>query len=215
MLKLIIFDWDGTIVDSFSKIYACKLAVAAKYNLPAPSEAISREVQGMAFDKSMQLCFPNADASTLVKLKQDFHNLMQLPEYQAELFDGIQEVLIDLKARNFKLAIATSKARVELDKALDYLCLKDTFDIICCGEEYENKPNSAMLNHIMTELSISPQESLMIGDTLTDIEFANNANIQIICPTFGAHTKATLKAKNPYAFISKWQELYNLLPALI
>ncbi|MDF2530037.1 MAG: hypothetical protein K0Q57_917 [Gammaproteobacteria bacterium] len=196
MLKLIVFDWDGTIVDSFSKIYACKLAVAAKYNLPAPGEAIARKVQGMGFDKAMSLCFPNIDAETSAKLKNDFHSLMQLPEYQAELFEGVKDVLIEFKARNIKLAIATSKARVELDKALEYLDLKDFFEITCCGEEYENKPNPAMLNYIMSKFGVNAEESLMIGDTVTDIEFAHNANMRIICPTFGAHT---------------WYDLYEYL----
>jgi phosphoglycolate phosphatase len=211
MLKLIVFDWDGTIVDSFSKIYACKLAVAKKYGLPAPSEAIAREVQGMGFDKATALCFPTADEAALTNLKQDFHNVMQCEEYQAQLFDGIKELLTDLKARNVKLAIATSKARVELDKALEYLGLKDFFNITCCGEEYKNKPNPAMLNHIMQKLGVSSQESLMIGDTITDIEFAHNANIRIICPTFGAHSKETLQAKKPFDFIQNWHDLYKAL----
>ncbi|MDF2940563.1 MAG: hypothetical protein K0R66_1205 [Gammaproteobacteria bacterium] len=211
MLKLIVFDWDGTIVDSFSKIYACKLALAKKYDLPAPSETVAREVQGMGFDKATALCFPKADNDTLIELKNDFHSMMQLKEYQAELFDGIKEVLADLKAHNIKLAIATSKARVELDKSLEYLGLKDFFDITCCGEEYMNKPNPAMLNHIMQIFGVSSEESLMIGDTITDIEFAHNASMKIICPTFGAHTKETLQARKPFAFIDGWQDLYKTL----
>ncbi|MDO8953690.1 MAG: HAD-IA family hydrolase [Gammaproteobacteria bacterium] len=214
MLKLIVFDWDGTIVDSFSKIFACKQVLAKKYNLTAPSEAIARKVQGMGFDKAMSLCFPSIDNETSAKIKQDFHETMQLKEYQAQLFDGIKEVLADLKASNIKLAIATSKARVELDKAIDFLGLTGIFDLICCGEEYKNKPDPAMLNHIMKKLGVTSEESLMLGDTITDIEFANNANMRIICLTFGAHTKETLQIKKPYAFIDNWKSLCHVLCTL-
>jgi phosphoglycolate phosphatase len=211
MLKLIVFDWDGTLANSVGKIIECKKFLANKYNLPPPSEETVRSVLGLKFESAMAICFPTVSSSTLLELGKEFNTLMQQDTYQADLFPNVKEALATLKEQKFILAIATSKARCELDKALLYTGLTDSFDATCCSEEYEGKPLPAMLHHLMKQYKLQPDECLMIGDTTIDIIFAQNAGIKTICVTFGANTVTKLKAMKPLALIDDWLQLPKII----
>jgi phosphoglycolate phosphatase len=214
MLKLIVFDWDGTLADSVSQILACKQYLAKKYGLPLPNEKIVRQVLGMPFEQALANCFPAADTILLHQLGQEFHTLMQQDEYQAALFPQAKETLLRLKKQGIKLAAATSKDRRELDKALRYHQLCDIFDITCCGKEYQEKPQPAMLMYMMQALQVEPSECLMIGDTVTDLLFAANAGVKAVGVTFGAHMPLALQSLHPFALISAWSQLSNVIDEL-
>lgn len=209
--KLIVFDWDGTLADSVSKIIQCKKWLANKYKLIPPSNRIIKNVLGLPFEKALALCFPTATPAILRVLAQEFHILMQQDTYQADLFPHVKESLIMLKNNKVKLAIATSKARIEMDKAIAYNDLSGIFNIICCGHEYQSKPDPAMLHYIMKKFNVKANECLMIGDTTTDIIFSKNAGVNIICVTFGAHSTDKLKNMEPLAFMDNWAEFPQLL----
>lgn len=213
MIKLIIFDWDGTLADSVNKIIQCKRFLAEQYQLSPPSEETIRSVLGLKFENAMRICFPDASPVTLQQLGEDFHRLMQQDNYQAALFPHVKKILRHLK-KKYKLAIATSKARIELDKALSYNELQDTFDATYCSEEHAGKPLPAMLLNLMEKFKIRPNECLMIGDTTIDIEFARNAKVKTVGVTFGAHTPEQLNTMNPIALINDWMELPETLSGL-
>lgn len=211
MIKLLIFDWDGTIVDSVEKILTCKKFLARKYGLPEPSEEIVRSVLGTKFEDALAKCFPTASKNTLDQLGKDFHLLMQMNEYQARLFPNAKDVLMQLKQAGIKLAVATSKNREELNKSLEYNSLTEIFIITCCGKEHQEKPHPAMIDYILENTQTSRQDCLVVGDTTTDIIFSHNASVEIICVTFGAHSKYTLQAEKPKAFISSWLKLPGIV----
>lgn len=216
MLKLIVFDWDGTLADSVGKIIECKIFLAKKYNLPVPTEETIKNVLGIKFEDAMLKCFPNASPNLLNKLGKEFHDLMQQENYQATLFPNVKEVLKLLKKRGIMLAlaIATSKDRHELNRAIEYNRLSDLFDVTCCGAEHQNKPAPTMLNYIMDEFNVKPNECVMIGDTTTDIQFAANAGIKTICVTFGAHSVEKLQSMTPLAFMDEWKQLPEIINKL-
>ncbi len=211
MLKLLVFDWDGTLADSVGKILACKQWLASQYGLAPPSETTVRAVLGLDFGKAMSLCFPEASQDLLATLKQDFHSLMQQETYQASLFNHAKTVLEELRAQNFKLAIATSKSRKELDQALRMHQLIDTFDVTCCAEEYAAKPHPAMLEHLIKVFKLAPHECLMVGDTTFDIQFALNAQVKTVCVSFGAHSRSLLQTMEPLAIIDDWLEFPSIV----
>jgi phosphoglycolate phosphatase len=214
MIQLIVFDWDGTLADSVSKIAECKSVLAEKYNLAPPDKETIQNVLGTKFEGALAKCFPKASDAILKALGKEFHLLMQEKQYQAELFPQVKEILALLKHRGFKLAVATSKDKHEMAKALQYHGLENTFDMICCGKEYGEKPNPAMLTHIMTILHVRSDETIMIGDTTTDMEFAKNAGVKSIGVTFGAHTHERLKLYEPVAFLSDWTQFTGVLDKL-
>jgi phosphoglycolate phosphatase len=214
MLKLLVFDWDGTLANSLESIFLCKTYLAKKYNLPLPTETLVREALGKKFDDALKLCFPNTAQNTLKKVGKEFHALMQQPEYQAPLFPDVKPMLYDVKKQGLKLAIATSKHRQELDSALLYHDLFHIFDMTCCGREYKEKPDALMLRHMMDTFCVQPAETLMIGDTTTDILFATQANVQTIGVTFGAHSPVRLMSLHPIALIETWKQLPEVIKKL-
>lgn len=206
-LQLLVCDWDGTLVDSVSQIVACKRELASKYHLPTPTEETVRGVLGTEFAGALKICFPTATVETLEYLACDYHELMGEARYQAMLFPGAYDVLLELKKQGVYLAVATAKARVEFDKAIHWLKLSGMFDITCCGEEFKSKPNPDMLKSIMYQVGVGSGVSIMIGDTTTDMLFANNAHVRAIAVTFGAHRPEQLLAMNPAALINDWSQL--------
>ena len=211
MLKLIVFDWDGTLADSVTKIWECKKFLARKYNLPKPSEEIVRNVLGTKFEDAMAKCFPQANQELLYKMCQEFHILMQQEIYQALLFPNARKILELFKSQNILLAVATSKDRKEIGKSIMYNNLSNMFDMVCCGKEYQEKPHPAMLEHIMKKFNVEPDECIMIGDTTTDMLFAANAGVKAIAVTFGAHPLTKLQSMNPAASIDEWMQLPGVI----
>ena len=211
MLKLIVFDWDGTLADSVSKITACKKALAAKYELTPPSAETVKSVLGTPFESALEKCFPTASQELLKKIGEEFHALMQEDIYQATLFPFAKEMLVSLKNKGFSLAIATSKNKAEMKKAIEYNGLENMFDLICCGKEYGEKPHPAMLKHIMIECRVTENECIMIGDTTTDMAFAKNAAVKAIAVNFGAHYHEKLKIYKPVAFLDNWKQLTGVI----
>lgn len=214
MPQLIVFDWDGTLADSVSKIVECKHFLASKYDLPQPSEAQIRNVLGTPFQEAMAECFPSSSRIQLKNMGEEFHELMQKDQYQAELFPNAKNVLRELKQQTKKLAVATFKNRKELDKAIIQNGLSELFDLTCCGGEYKEKPDPAMLNHMMATFNIPPDKCLMIGDTVADLLFAQNAGVKAIGVTFGAHPIAKLQSMNPYVLIDDLSQLPQIIDKL-
>ena len=213
-MKLIVFDWDGTLADSVSKIFECKQFLAKKHNLPIPSEQTVKHALGKKFEDAMSLCFPSLERHMLEKLGNEFHELMQTEIYQAALFPDVRQVLDQLKVVGFKLAIATSKHTKELETAISYHHLEGLFDIICCGIDYKNKPDPAMLCHIMDYTGIALDEAVMIGDTTTDICFAKNAGVAVVAVTYGAHAKEELQLASPDYLLDDLGQLPTLVETL-
>jgi phosphoglycolate phosphatase len=212
-LKLLVCDWDGTIVNSVNQIIACKYYLADKYGLKRPKEKTIRAVLGIRFKTAMQTCFPDIDTGTLRQICNEFHSLMQHEYYQANLFAGVISTLQRLKTHGTYLAVATSKVRLELDSALQHTGLGDMFDLTCCSEEHTAKPAPDMLYFMMNYFKVAPCECIMIGDTTTDVLFANAANIATVCVSFGAHNREQLETTNPMAIIDRWEQLPNTIGA--
>lgn len=213
-MKLIVFDWDGTLADSVSKIVQCKQFLAQKNHLPLPTDDDIQQVVGMKFEEAMRICFPTAAPDLLLTLCAEFHVLMQKKQYQAELFSGAKEVLTNFKQEGYKLAIATSKNPVELCSALHFHKLDYVFDVICCGADYKNKPDPAMLNHMKVLFDFDESEVLMVGDTSIDIEFAKNAHVKVVAVIFGAHSRNKLELANPDFLLDDLKSLPELVSGL-
>jgi phosphoglycolate phosphatase len=212
--KLIVFDWDGTLADSVSKIIECKNFLAKKYALPVPKVETIKNVLGSNFEDALQKCFPTADLKTLKLLAEDFHILIQQDEYQAELFPQTKATLKKLKNKGFNLAIATSKAKKEFDKSIKHTHLHDFFNIVCCGDEYPGKPDPTMLYHIMEKCGVKSDQCVMVGDSIFDMQFAANANVKSIAVAFGACSAKRLESEKPLAIVDNWDQLLDAIDKL-
>lgn len=214
MIKLAIFDWDGTLANSLEKIIECKQFLSKKYHLPLPSRDTIKSVIGIEFNKAMKRCFPDANPKQLSQLCEEFHDLMKTAHYQAALFPNVKVVLNKLIAKNIHLAIASAKDEKELMSALTHHGIVDKFAKIYAGNMKYSKPDKAIIIELMEYFKCKNNEVIMIGDTITDITFARNANIKVVAVSSGADSEATLSLANPDMLIENVSQLENIIDNL-
>nr|MDJ0806528.1 HAD-IA family hydrolase [Gammaproteobacteria bacterium] len=115
----------------------------------------------------------------------------------SSLFRGAREVIQDLAATGYLLAVATGKGRTGLNMVLEHTGLSVFFHATRCADETFSKPHPAMLEEILDELGVFPEEALMIGDTEYDLQMAANAGVASLGVTYGVHAPERLAKHNP------------------
>jgi phosphoglycolate phosphatase len=206
--KLLIFDWDGTLCDSLSRISHC-VVLAAEENGFVLSESIDpKEVIGLGLYESFQALFDKASNEQVTAMCASYsRNFIKLDNDPSPFFDGTLDALNDLKKAGYRLAIATGKSRKGLDRALSAKKLSSFFDISRCSDETASKPNPLMLFEILDEINILPEHTIMIGDTVYDLEMALNAGIPSIGVNYGAHNPVRLKKYRPLFCVDRISEI--------
>ncbi len=191
--QLIIFDWDGTLYDSTAHIISCMQKTAEEFNVKSPDVAQLRQVIGLSFEKATERNFPDIAEDQIPKFAESFrHHIYSEDVGKSVLFDGTYDVLKTLSHEGYWLAIATGKSRQGLNRELDELGLKQFFMSTRCACETQSKPHPQMLLEIMDELGKTTDETLMVGDTVFDIELAENASVDALAVNYGAHDEAEL-----------------------
>lgn len=200
--ELIVFDWDGTLIDSEARIVNCMHAAIQDLELPARSPAQLRNIIGLGLQEALASLYPgrqDADYQALVERYRQ-HFLVH-DDTPSVLFPGVVDMLAELRERGHFLAIATGKGRIGLDKALAETNLRHTFDFTRCADETRSKPHPQMLDEIMDRLGVAREDTLMVGDTEYDMQMANNAGISCLAVSYGVHEKARLLDCNPLACV--------------
>jgi len=205
--SLIVFDWDGTLIDSAAAIATCIQEAAREMNLPVPDRDRASHVIGLGLEDSLRHAVPTLAPDGYAAFVECYRRHFMSCEDSMQLFPGVHELLLDLRGRGHRLAVATGKSRRGLDRALEAVALVQHFDATRCGDETQPKPHPAMLLELLQELSIEPQRSLMIGDTSHDLEMARNAGVPAIGVCSGAHPAHSLRALAPLACLQSVSEL--------
>ncbi len=197
--QLIVFDWDGTLMDSAATIVAAIQSASRDLSLPVPDVQKARHVIGLGLADALSYLFPELDAAGYegVADRYRFHYLAR--DDEIPLFDGVREMMSELADAGFLLAVATGKSRRGLDRALDATGLRSLFHATRCADEAFSKPHPAMLLEIMDELGTTAGHTLMVGDTTHDLEMARNASVAPVAVTYGAHSRDSLYACAPLA----------------
>jgi phosphoglycolate phosphatase len=133
------------------------------------------------------------------------------PLTPADLFDGVEDTLSDLRNRGFRLALATGKARMGLDRALRETGLLHCFEATRCADETASKPHPAMLHAILSATRAAADRAIMIGDSVHDLQMASNAGIAAIGVTCGANSREQLSELRPLACLSHVADLPAVL----
>jgi len=199
---LLVFDWDGTLVDSIERIVT-SLQYASKQSIDCTiSNAEARDVIGLGLNEAIARLHPELDSiqnkDTLASIAEAYrqHYLYDNP-VPAPLFSGVNELLDTLRSDGYTLAIATGKSRIGLQQSINEHQLADYFVTTKCAGENKSKPHPQMLHEILKELNFSASQTLMIGDSEHDLKMANNANVKCIGVTHGVHDAATLEKFKP------------------
>ena len=208
MVRLLVFDWDGTLMDSAERIIACVRAAATDLELEAPDDATIRNIIGLGLREAVSTLFPDFDVIGVEKVSERYrHHYLIQDKTPSQLFPGAKEVIENLLAKEFLLAIATGKGRRGLDKVLAETGLSDHFHATRCADETFSKPNPKMLLQIMDELGVAADETLMIGDTEYDLQMASNARARSLAVSYGAHEPQRLKQLSPEGCLTDIREL--------
>ena len=208
---LIVFDWDGTLVDSTAMIAVAIQNAAADLGLAVPSREQASHVIGLGLQDALARAVPELAVSRIDEFtaRYRFHYLAREPEIV--LFPGVRELLRELGERAVRLAVATGKSRRGLARAFDATGLGPLFGASRCADETHPKPHPAMLLELAEELDVAPGRTLMIGDTTHDLEMAAAARAGGVGVTYGAHPRDQLQALGPLALIDSIAELRSWL----
>ena len=208
---LIVFDWDGTLLDSAGAIVKAIQASCRDLDLNVPSDAQARHVIGLGLEDAMRHAVPDLPAARTKDMveRYRFHYLSR--DHELALFDGIPQVSNDLKAAGHLLAVATGKSRLGLNRALEHSGLGPLFLSSRCADECHSKPHPQMLDELMSEFGVNADSTLMIGDTSHDLLMASNAGVAGLAVTYGAHPHDHLLEHNPLACLHTVKELDHWL----
>lgn len=207
-IKVAIFDWDGTIVDSVEHITDSLHKAAAALGFPTLEKAAYRNIIGLGMEDALNALYPGTPAERIQDIRKAYSDFFFSREATPQqLFQGVSDVLNDLRSNGSGRAIATGKSRRGLDKALQSVGLQQYFDITRCADETRSKPDPAMLLDILKFYDIQPHEAVMIGDTTYDMEMAERIGMPAIGVKWGVHTQELLALHSPRAIVESVQEL--------
>jgi phosphoglycolate phosphatase len=210
---LIVFDWDGTLMDSTATIAKAIQGAAKDLGLPVPSDQAASHVIGLGLMEAMQAVMPDIEPALYPRMVERYRYHFLAKDHELVLFDGVREMLAELSQQGYFLAVATGKSRVGLNRALNAVGLLSLFDATRCADETFSKPHPAMLQELTRELGQDMRRTVMIGDTTHDLLMANNAGAAGIAVEYGAHPLNQLEACKPVFSAKTVRELHDWLSA--
>jgi phosphoglycolate phosphatase len=212
--KLVILDWDGTLMDSVDRIVFSMQASAKVFSFEPPSYEQAKQIIGLSLPKAIQTLFPNADEKEVQLLTAEYkHQYVAINTTPTPLFENALELLVNLRQENKLLAVATGKGRTGLQRVWQDTDTEHFFHASRCADESISKPDPDMINSLLKELNIQKHEAVMIGDTSFDLEMAQRAGVDSIGVTYGVHDDTILARYQPKHIVDSVTELHQLLLA--
>lgn len=184
---LVVFDWDGTLMDSTRLIASCLQEACRDVGAPVPSESDALFVIGLNLADTLRRVTPGLDANGQRQLAERYRHHFLAREHEAPLYAGVRDMLQELHASGKRLAVATGKARRGLERALDSTGLRAWFEATRCADEGFAKPHPDMLLMLLDITGVEPHRAVMVGDTTHDLELAANAGVDALAVCYGAH----------------------------
>lgn len=216
-MSLVVFDMDGTLIDSGAEITARVLKAFASVGLAAPSDAVIRANVGLSLPIYLSAVSGSDDPAVISALFDAYRaaSAASLPG-QMPMFDGARALLERLKLRpGTQLAVATGKGRVGLDKTLDQNDMAHYFVNLQTPDTNPSKPHPGMLHSAMEACGVGPDDTVMIGDAVFDIQMAKAAGVRSIAVAWGLQPLAALVEAGATATVDRFDALYELIDAML
>lgn len=206
--KVIVFDWDGTLMDSDQRIVDCLKAAAVKADLPLLADQAYRDIIGLSLGVALQRLYPQASEWQHKVLDAVYRwQFMEANDTLMQPFEGLHDLLTSLKSAGYLLAIATGKSRSGLELVMAETQVKPYFAVTKSGEETACKPHPLMLQEILNELSVDVSQALMVGDSVFDLQMAQAIDMPSVAMTHGVHGLEALSVFNPLTCCDNLAEL--------
>ncbi|WP_296203487.1 HAD-IA family hydrolase [Psychrobacter sp. UBA3962] len=215
--SLIIFDWDGTLMDSIGLIVE-SMHIAGEANGFYTNDEEVKSIIGLSLLRGIQTLYPQATAEQHLAIQQSYADYYihasTLPNQpHSQFFEGIEAMLQQLRAQQKLLAVATGKKRAGLDRVMDYSQSRHYFVSSRCADESGSKPNPQMLRDILQETGYQVADAVFVGDSIHDIRMANQLNMTSIAVNYGAANAEVLSTESPTYQVDTPSQLVELLTA--
>jgi phosphoglycolate phosphatase len=195
--ELIVFDWDGTLMDSTGAIVASIQAAARDLDIDPPSDERAHHIIGLGLIDALRHALPDLPAERYQDVALRYRHHYMARDHELLLFEGAMDMIDELGAAGYALAVATGKTRKGLDRAFEVSGLGPRFHASRCADECRSKPHPQMLEELMDEFGVEPAATLMIGDTTHDLLMAKHAGVAALGVAYGAHPREALEAEAP------------------
>jgi phosphoglycolate phosphatase len=219
-MKLVIFDCDGTLVDSQHIIFAAMQAAFARHGLSCPPQSVVRSVVGLSLPTAITRLAPTADRrlidAVVEAYKTAFGELRRDPAHEEPLFPGARQAVEALYARgDLVLGIATGKSRRGVTHVLAKHGLERYFTTVQTADIHPSKPHPAMIEYAMSDAGVGPADTAMVGDTSFDMIMALAAGVTAIGAAWGYHSVADLQSAGAQAIAPDFPSLGTVLDRML
>lgn len=212
---LLVFDWDGTLIDSTAKIVRCMQCAAEQVGVPVLSHEAICQIIGLGLPEAIAELYPAHDAATRETVRQQYvHFFISVDQTPSPFFAGVEETLHRLRDDGYTLAVATGKSRRGLDRVLGQLGMASFFHATRCADETRSKPHPQMLHELLAEAGCDVADALMVGDTHFDMAMAQAAGMARVAVSYGAHHPQQLLPYQPLACLDNFAELPAVVGAV-
>lgn len=209
---LVIFDWDGTVMDSTGRIVSCMHAAARDLALPALADDQVCGIIGLGLPEAISSLYPVLDTAGVEQMRDRYaFHFIEAESTPSALYPGAEEVLTQLRGQRLKLAVATGKSRKGLQRVWGNTGLERYFHASRCADESGSKPQPHMVLELLDELAVAPERAVVVGDTSFDLDMARNAGVDRIAVSYGAHPLDRLLPCEPLAVIDRLNDLLPLV----
>lgn len=210
--KLVVFDWDGTLMGSIDRIVSSIQEAAEACQQAIPSAKQVKGVIGLSLPKVFESLFPDTTDEESTKLRTHYkYQYLEKNLTPAPLFEDALPLLKALNDNNKLVAVATGKAKDGLERVISETNTGHYFHALRCADETISKPDPQMLISLLSELNIQPEEAVMIGDSSFDLKMATAAGVDGIGITLGVNDRDELSCYQPIAIVDSLFELQQLL----
>lgn len=196
--KLVVFDWDGTLMDSLSRIVQSMQLAALDLGLPPCADHQVHDIIGLALDLAIATLYPELSPADISRMHERYaYHYVQGDQSPSPFYDGVPDLLQQLHQGNVLLSVATGKSRKGLDRIMQAHRVEGLFHSSRCADETRSKPEPDMLLEILDYHNLRPHQAVMVGDTEFDLEMARRAGVDAVGVTWGAHAAHRLHRHQP------------------
>lgn len=204
---LLIFDWDGTLSDSTAKIVYCLQCAAQSTGFPVLSKSALLNIIGLGLPEALTSLYPSLNSSDKELLRLSYvEHFLREDRVASPFYDGVVSGLEELSKAGFTMTVATGKSRRGLDRALERANMQHFFDGSRCADETASKPHPLMINELLSQFNVTPNDAVMVGDTEYDLAMAENAQVKGVAVSYGAHSIDRMEKYKPVLNVDHFSE---------